>query len=346
MGLLKNIQWDKGTANQIVFKFDMKNDHVAKGSALTVREGQAAIFCHKGKMADVFSPGFYKLDTNSIPVLTKLMSWKYGFENPFRSEIFYVNTTQFTNQKWGTPNPIIIRDRDYGAVRVRGFGSYSFRVSDPFIFMTELTGTLHSYKTEDLADYLRSKCLSAITDAIGEGAQKGIGILDLAGNLLDLGQMVQWKLQDSFNSLGLTLTKFVFESFSLPEELQKALDENIALGMKRTVLDVHTQMAQLDALKAAASNPGAGNVMGPAMGMGMGFGMGNMFGGMMQNQMMNNPMMNPNMMNPNMMNPAMMNQGMQQPPATPQQGGSFCTDCGTQLPAGTKFCSGCGKKLF
>ena len=136
MAILKVIEWTDDTRNTIVYKVDMKGNVIKKGSALTVREGQVAVFCDKGRMADVFLPGFYKLDTDSLPVITKLLSWKYGFETPFKSDVYFVNTHRFTNQKWGTSNPIMVRDADYGAVRVRGYGTYSFRVKDAFVFMT------------------------------------------------------------------------------------------------------------------------------------------------------------------------------------------------------------------
>lgn len=252
MGLLKNIEWTDDSKNTIVYKVDMRNDYVSKGSVLTVRDSQACIFAHKGKMADVFLPGYYKLDTDSIPILTTLMSWKYGFQNPFRSDIYFVNTKQFTGFKWGTANPIIIRDKDYGAVRVRGYGSYSFRVTDPFVFMQELSGTNSSFTTQDITEYLKSVVVSGISDAIGECK---IPVLDMAGNLIELGDMVLKSMQPTFNSLGLELTKFVFENFSMPKELEEALDKNATLGIMRGNLDAYTQMAQADALKEAAKNP-------------------------------------------------------------------------------------------
>ena len=135
MALLKVIEWSDNSHNTLVYKIDTKKNVIARGSALTVREGQAAVFCDKGRMA-VFLPGYYKLDTDSLPVLTALLSWKYGFETPFKSEVYFVNTNRFTKQRWGTANPIMLRDPDFGAVRVRGYGTYSFRVKDPYVFMT------------------------------------------------------------------------------------------------------------------------------------------------------------------------------------------------------------------
>jgi membrane protease subunit (stomatin/prohibitin family) len=334
MPVLKLIEWANQDRNNIIFKFPVgSRDTIARGSRVTVREGQAAIFATKGQMADVFLPGFHTLDTNSIPVLTRLMGWKFGFRDPFISEIYFVNTTRFINQKWGTTSPIILNDPAYGAIMVRGFGTYEFRVDDPFIFMKEISGTLRSFDTKDINDYLRSKLIAGLANALG---QSGLSILEMSANTLELGKRVQETLNEMVKEMGLELTRFNFENFSLPDELQKALKENTALNMKRQSMDVRMQMAQMDALKAAASNPGAGNVMGPAMGMGMGFGMGNMMGNMMQ-PMMGNMMQNQGMMP---------NQGMQQqaPAAAPAAGAKFCGECGTAATGG-RFCQNCGKPL-
>lgn len=310
MGLLKNIEWTDDSRSVIVHKVDMRNDYISKGSVLTVRDSQAAIFSHKGRMADVFLPGYYKLDTESIPVLTKLMSWKYGFQNPFRSDVYFVNTRQFTGMKWGTANPIIIRDKDYGAVRVRGYGNYSFRVTDPFVFMQELSGTCSSFETTDITDYLKSLVVTGISDAIGESK---IPILDMAANLMEMGEVVRASLQPTFEALGMELTKFVFENFSMPKELEEALDKNTSLGMMRSNMDVYMAQAQADALMNAAKNPG---MAGATMGAGMGLGMGNMFG----NMMMNNA-------------------------ARPAEEKETCPSCGAAVKKGAKFCAECGKPM-
>ncbi|MDR0426735.1 MAG: SPFH domain-containing protein [Clostridiales bacterium] len=317
MGLLKNIEWTDDTSDTIVYRFAMKNDYVSKGSALTVRPSQVCIFCHKGQMADVFLPGFYKLDTDSIPFLTKLMSWKYGFENPFRSDVFFVNTKQFTNYKWGTATPIIVRDADYGAIRIGGYGTYSFKVDDAYVFMKELSGTTDSFTTREISDYLKSMVIAGITDAIGESK---IPILDMAGNLLELGKMVEKTLDEDFKAIGIKITKFNFQSFSLPKELQEALDKSTSYGMMRGNMDVHMQMAQAEALKSAAKNPGmAGTTMGAGLGLGLGAGMGQMFSNIAQ----------------------------------PQAGGANagggaaantakCGKCGASMRADAKFCPECG----
>ena len=316
MGLLKVIEWTETNSDTIVHKVDMAGNTINRGSVLNVRESHVAIFCDKGRMADVFLPGYYKLDTDSIPVLTRLLSWKYGFEKPFKSDVYFVNTHQFTNQKWGTSSPIMIRDKDYGAVRVRGFGTYAFRVKDAFVFMKELSGTLSSYSTRDITDYIRSMLVMGISDAIGES---GVPVLDMAGNLMELSAAVRKSLAPRVEGMGLELSNF--ESFSLPPELEKALDESTRLGMMRKNIDVYTQLAQADALKEAAKNPGsAGGTMGAGIGMGMGLGMGQMFANMSRN----------------------MNQPQQAAPAA-QQGGRHCIHCGAQLSPNAKFCPECGK---
>lgn len=339
MGLLKNIEWTDDSKNTIVYKVDMKNDYISKGSVLTVRDSQAAIFAHKGKMADVFLPGFYKLDTDSIPIITTLMSWKYGFQNPFRSDVYFVSTKQFTNLKWGTANPIIIRDKDYGAVRVRGYGSYAFRVKDPFVFMQELSGTNSSFKTQEITDWLKSIVVTGISDAIGESK---ISVLDMAGNLIELGEKVRESMQPSFNNIGLELTKLVFENFSLPKELEEALDKNTSLGMMRGNMDTYMAMAQADALKEAAKNPG---MAGTAMGAGMGFGMGNMFGGMYAANA-----------NASAQKTTEEKETCPKCGAAVKKGAKFCSECGATMgevcpkcgaavKKGAKFCPECGAKL-
>lgn len=309
MALLKVIEWADNSSNTLVYKVDTRKNVIKRGSALTVREGQVAVFCDKGRMADVFQPGYYKLDTDSLPILTSLLSWKYGFETPFKSEVYFVNTNRFTKQRWGTANPIMLRDPDFGAVRVRGYGTYSFRVKDAYVFMTELSGSHSTYRTEDISDHIRSMLVMAISDAMGES---GIPVVDMASNLMELSEEVQKTLEKRFDELGLELSDFNFENVSLPAELEKAMDENARLGMMRKNVDVYTQLAQAEALKNAAKNPGmAGGTMGAGLGLGMGM------------QMMN----------------AMGNMGK------PAAATKACPKCGTQVPADSKFCTRCGARM-
>ena len=310
MALLKVIEWSDNSHNTLVYKIDTKKNVIARGSALTVREGQAAVFCDKGRMADVFLPGYYKLDTDSLPVLTALLSWKYGFETPFKSEVYFVSTNRFTKQRWGTANPIMLRDPDFGAVRVRGYGTYSFRVKDPYVFMTELSGSHSTYRTEDISDHNRSMLVMAISDALGES---GISVVDMAANLMELSDAVKASLEKRFSELGLELSDFNFENVSLPAELEKAMDENARLGMFRRNMDVYTRMAQADALKDAAKNPGtAGSAMGAGLGLGMGM--------------------------------QMMNAVKEMSAANGGGTASLCPKCGAEVPAGAKFCARCGAK--
>ncbi|MDR2201293.1 MAG: SPFH domain-containing protein [Clostridiales bacterium] len=315
---MKNIYWEDNGSDLIVHKYDLKNDFVGKGSVLTVRESQVAVFCDKGRLADVFLPGYYKLDTSSVPILTKLMSWKYGFDTPFRSDIYFVNTKQFTNEKWGTVTPIILRDKDYGAIRVRGYGTYSFKVDDAFVFMKELFGTNSTFKRQDISEYLRSMVIMGITDALGESK---VPLLDMAQNLMELSKEVETKLQGDFNNIGLRLVKFNFQNFSLPEELEKMFDKSAGLGMMKNQMGTYMQMAQADALVEAAKNPGAaGSAMGAGLGFGMGAGMGQAFG-------------------------AMYNGGAGAMGAAAASGAGAatpCPKCGAAIKAGVKFCPECG----
>lgn len=329
MAILKNIEWNIDNPETIIEKFQMGKDQVNKGSALTVKEGQAAIFIYKGKLADVYLPGFYKLDTDNMPVLTKLMSWKYGFQTPFKADIYFVSTKLFTNQKWGTANPIIVRDQDFGAVRIRSYGTYSFRVDDPYIFMQNISGTCSSYSSDDINNYLRSIVVSGISDALGESK---LSILDLAANMQEMEDLVEKKLEEDFKEIGLNFSKFNFESFSLPEQLEKALDENSALSMYRKNMDIYQAKGQTDALMNASKNTGS---IGGFMGAGIGMSMGNQMG-----QNLNNTATTtcPNCN------------------ASVKATSKFCPECGTkmkpvcpkckkELPAGTKFCPECGTKL-
>lgn len=312
MALLKVIEWADNSPNTIVYKIDTKNNVIKRGSALTVREGQVAIFCDKGRMADVFLPGYYKLETDSLPILTSLLSWKYGFETPFKSEIYFVNTTRFAKQRWGTANPIMLRDPDFGAVRVRGYGTYSFRVKDAYVFMTELSGSHSTFRTEDITDHIRSMLVMAISDAMGES---GVSVVDMAANLLELSDVVKKSLDKRFEEMGLELVDFNFENVSLPAELEKAMDENARLGMMRRNVDVYTQIAQADALKEAAKNPGmAGSTMSAGLGLGMGMHMMNAMNGGM----------------------GASNAGIAK---------KICPECGAQVPADSRFCTACGASL-
>lgn len=339
MGMLKLIEWKDESTNTIVYRYDLKKDYITRGSKLTVRESQACVFCDKGQMADVFLPGFYTLNTDNVPLLTKLMSWKYGFESPFKSDVFFVNTKQFTNQRWGTKNPIIIRDADYGAVRVRAFGTYSFHVSDPYFFMKEISGTIKSYRTEDIAEWLRSTIVTRATDIVGESK---IPILDMAGNLVELGEIVARELNEALRESGIEIVTFNFENFSMPEALEKALDESTSLGILGKNMDVYERKAQADALRDAAKNPGtAGGIMGAGLGMGMGMRMAQAFGPVPTQQAA--PAAPATIKCPGCS--AMIPSTSKFCPECGTQIKTFCSACGTKVAPGTKFCPECGGKI-
>ena len=183
IAFLKVIEWADDKHDEIVHKVNLAGNVINRGSKLTVREGQAAVFCDKGRAADVFGPGMYKLDTDSLPVITRLLSWAYAFETPYKSDVYFVSTRQFAGIKWGTANPVIVRDPDYGAVRVRGYGTFAFRVADPYKFLTELSGAHRSFTTADIESYILSILVMSVSDALGES---GLSVLDLSGNLVEL----------------------------------------------------------------------------------------------------------------------------------------------------------------
>jgi membrane protease subunit (stomatin/prohibitin family) len=326
MGLLKVVEFKENFRDRIVYKYPFNNDFISKGSKVIVREGQCVVFADKGKMADVFLPGTYTLDTNNVPLLTKLMSWKYGFESPFKSDIYFVNTTQFLNEKWGTANPILIRDPEYGPIRVRGFGTYSFKIKDAHVFLQEVSGSGSSYEKGAIVDWLKSMVIRGISDALGENK---IPVLDVAGNLNELSKLVAVSLAEDFNEIGLDLVKFNFENFSLPPELEKILDEVTGLNMKRGVLDVYTQVGQVDAMKEAAKNPGVG---GAFMGAGMGMAFGQQLG------------KNITEGNQNIVCPKCGKSIAKNAKFCPECGASMVCSCGAAVVSGAKFCPECGKK--
>lgn len=333
--ILKLIECNEMAKEDIVWKYPVDKREVNRGSKVTVREGQACIFCTKGQMADVFLPGFYTLDTDNIPLITKIMSWKYGFEKPFKTDIYFVNTTQFTNQKWGTSNPIILRDKEFGSVRLSAYGTYSFRVIDPYIFMKELSGTNSTYRTSDIKEWLKSTLVTYITDIIGEAK---IPVLDMASNLVEFGRMITNRLKEYGEKIGIEFVTFNFENFSLPKEVQDALDQSTSLGILGSKMDIYTQKAQADAMIAAAKNPGAaGQGLGMGMGMGMGMNMANQFANMNQKKE-----------EVKLICPGCGSKINENAKFCPECGKPIirnCPKCGTQVNPGTKFCPECGEKL-
>ena len=282
-----NIVWDDESKNTLVYKYPFKNfgREVNDKSSLTVKESQVAVFVYKGQIADVFGPGLYNMKTCIFPILSKLAAWKYAFQTPITVDVYFINTKQFTNIKWGTSNPIIMRDPEFGVIRVRGFGAFAFKVDDPTIFLRELFGTNSSFRTEDIAEFLKTMLVSGLTDAIGESK---ISALDLAGNTMEFNEIVKKKIQIKFEEIGLKLTNLFIENMSVPDEVEKALDERSKLGILGDKTDVLLKVSAAEAMKDAAKNQGAGGAfMGAGVGLGAGMGMGQIFGEAFRNDQQN-----------------------------------------------------------
>ena len=260
------IEWVDDTRDTMVWRYETRGRAIKYGAKLTLREGQAAVFIHEGQLADVFGPGLYMLETNNLPILTRLQHWDHGFRSPFKSEIYFVNTTRFNNLKWGTRNPIIARDPEFGPVRLRAFGTYSMRVTDPAAFMREIVGTDGEFTADEIAFQLRNVIVEAFSRLI---AGSGIPVLDMAANTQQLGQMVAKAIEPTITQYGLTIPEFYIENVSLPDQVEAMLDRRTSAGIVGD-LNRFGQYAQAEAMLNASSRDGG---MGAAIGMGMGMGM-------------------------------------------------------------------------
>ncbi len=316
--LLKNIDWTDPSQNTMVYKFPMEGREIMIGSKLTVRESQVAIFMVKGKIADVFTPGIHTLIVNNLPILSSILAWPRGFKSPFTADVFYVNTKQFTNQKWGTTNPIVMRDKDFGSIRIKGYGSFAFKVKDPKVFLQEIFGTNSSFSTENIVSYLKSILVSGISDTIAESK---ISALDLACNLMEFNKLVKDKLNTQFNSIGLDLTNLVIENISFPEQVEKAIDTQTSMGVMKNNMDTYVKFKSAEAIGDFAKNQGLGGI-GAQLGAGMAIG-----------EMMKASLNSSNSSNKNDDN------------SSPQQAVKYCPNCGAKNAKSAKFCVECGNKL-
>lgn len=271
------IQWLDDSPDTLVYRFPVYNAEIKMGAKLTVRENQAAIFVNEGKAADVFGPGLYTLTTETIPILTALRGWKYGFQSPFKADVYFFNTRLYTDQKWGTANPVMMRDRDFGMIRLRAFGTYAMRIADAKTFFEQIVGTRGLTTTADIIGQLRSTILSKLSDAIAEA---NIPALDLAAKYDDLSAIAITKIGPEFTRYGLELSRFYVENISLPEEVEAAIDQRTKLGVLGDRLGQYTQMQTAEAIPLAASNPGgiAGAGAGLGAGLAIGGAMGQAFG--------------------------------------------------------------------
>jgi membrane protease subunit (stomatin/prohibitin family) len=251
------IEWVDSSRETLVWKFPRTDNEIKNGAQLVVRETQAAVFMHEGQVGDVFGPGRVQLSTRNLPILTTLASWKYAFDAPFKCDVYFVNTRQFTDEKWGTPNPIMLRDPEFGPVRLRAFGSYSFRVTDAGAFIRQLAGTDPHFETSEIAGYFRSILVSRFADAL---ARSGVPLLDLAAHYTDLGDTLIAAIQGEFVPYGLEIAKFLIENVSVPEDVEKALDKRASMSVLGN-LNQYTQYQTAQAIGDVAKNPGSPGAM-------------------------------------------------------------------------------------
>ncbi len=265
------IEWIDDSNDTMVYRFERYANEIKYGAMLTVREGQVAILVSEGQLADIFDPGLYKLQTNNVPVLSTLQGWPHGFQSPFKAEVYFFSTRRFTDLKWGTKKPLMLRDREFGPVRLRAFGTYSVRVHEPATFLREIVGTDGHFTTGEITNQLRNLIVSRFATILGES---GIPVLELAANYDQLSDFVSRQISPEFGAYGLELTKLLVENISLPSAVEETLDRRTSMGLVGD-LNAYTQFQSAEALRAAATNPGGGAAEG--MGMGMGFAMAQHF---------------------------------------------------------------------
>jgi membrane protease subunit (stomatin/prohibitin family) len=321
------IHWTEPGEGVLAYRYPMEDMEIRNGGQLTVRDSQAAVFVNEGQIADVFGPGLYTLTTQTLPVLTYLRNWDKAFKSPFKSDVFFFSTRLQTDQKWGTATPITIRDKEFGAVRIRAYGIYSYRVADPKVFYQKVSGTVETYHVGDLEGQLRDTIVGRMTAAFATSA---INFLDMAASQLQLGQSMMEALKPVFADLGLDIASFVVENISLPDELQKILDQRIGMNMIGD-MGRYTQFQVAQAIPMAAANEGGG-----AAGIGVGLGAGMT----MAQQMMNATNFGGGPAAPAPPAPAPTGA----PAAPPAAAGAtkFCIACGQSIPRAARFCAECG----
>src|SRR5436190_2502954 len=304
------IEWLDNTGDTMVYRFPVAGQEIKNGAQLIVRESQAAVFVFEGQVADVFTPGKYEIDGGNTPILSKLGAWKFGFNSPFKSEVYFVNTKQFTDMKWGTSNPVMLRDADFGIVRLRAFGAYSLKASDPGAFIKEIAGTNAQFQTEDIDGQLKREIVSEFSVAIGE---MKIPALDLAAQYKEMGEAIRAKINEEFKDWGLEVIKFFIENISVPPEVEAAMDKRASMGALGDA-QKYMQFQAADALRDAAQNEGGGAGLGAGLGAGFAVGgqMASVFG---------------------------------QQAAGGGQATVACPTCGKANQPAAKFCADCGGKM-
>lgn len=275
------IEWTDDSRDTMVYRFERHDNEIKMGAKLIVRESQVAVFINKGKLADVFEPGDYTLETDNMPILSTLQGWKHGFHSPFKAEVYFVNTRRFTDLKWGTKNPITLRDPEFGPLRIRAFGTYAIRVNNAHHFIKEIVGTDGHFTTDEITDQLRNLIVSRFADIVGEAK---IPVLDMAANYDELGEFIINKIHDDFLAYGIDITKMLVENISLPAAVEEALDKRTSMGVIGN-LHQYTQFQTANAMEKAAENESG--MAGGGMGMGMGFAMANQMGQSVQQPQQN-----------------------------------------------------------
>jgi membrane protease subunit (stomatin/prohibitin family) len=310
------LQWNEPEDGILAYRYPILDMEIQTGGQLTVRESQMAAFVNEGRIADIFVPGLYTLTTRNLPLLTDLKNWDKDFQSPFKSDVYFFSTRLQIDQKWGTATPITIRDQEFGAVRVRCYGIYSYRIVDPRTFFTQISGTRETYFVNDLEGQLRNTIVGRMSEIF---ANSDISFLDMTANQAVLGDKIVQLMKPTFAALGLELNQFVVENISLPEELQKLLDQRIGMKMVGD-LGSYTQFAAAQAMGTAAANPGG------AAGLGMGLGAGAAVAQVMQTSLKSAPTESSATSVPSS--------------ATETK---FCIECGKSIPARARFCAECGK---
>lgn len=337
--LLSVIEWKDPSQDVIVFRYPLQDrEEIMNSSTLVVRESQVAMFIHKGEIADVFGPGTYKLATENIPFLTKMLSLTTGGNSRIKAEVYFVNTKRFMGQKWGTQNPIMMRDVDFGNIRLRGYGTFAFKVSDPSKFMKEVFGTTPIFRVSDISTQYKSTLVQLLTDAIGESK---LSALDLAANYKELGKIVEKNSKEEFDPIGLKLSNFVIENLSLPDDVEKALDERTKMGVLGDKMGTYTQYKAANAMGDVAKNPSGGGLAGLGVGLGAGVNMGEMFAGAVASAKDSKRQVTISCSKCGASIPG-------KSKFCPECGASqalACPKCGEPISKGSKFCVNCGEKL-
>jgi membrane protease subunit (stomatin/prohibitin family) len=257
------IEWTDDSSDTMIYRFERYGNEIKYGAKLTVRESQVAVFINEGQLADVLPPGLYELETQNLPILSTLQHWDHGFQSPFKAEVYFINTKRFVDLKWGTKNPVMLRDEEFSAVRLRAFGTYSIRINDAAKFIREIAGTDGHFTTDEISNQLRNLIISRFTNVV---ASSNIPVLDLAANYDQLGEYVTQRISPEFNEYGLELIRVLIENISLPENVEEALDKRTSMGMVGS-LDQYLKYQSAEALGKDGGNS--------AMDMGMGFAVAN-----------------------------------------------------------------------